>query len=377
MWKIVRAIAVGQTCGDGATPAWIPGGDAGRTGDAGSIRSAPAMTMACAFRPVAFRASSLLQGAHAQTIAGRLLRRSKPEGLRRVRIDTPDGDFLDLDFASNTLPGRPVVLLLHGLEGSARRGYALNVYSALAAYGIGAVGLNFRSCSGEPNRLARSYHSGDTGDLRHVLEVLPSLLPGSPIAAIGFSLGGNVLIKYMGEEGDAAASRLSAAVAVSVPYDLGECERALDSTVMGRFYVRIFLRTLVAKAEAKKQRLPANVSIERIRQAKSFRDFDDAATAPLHGFDDAADYYARASSAPFVARVRVPSLLIQAEDDPFLPSSAIPRAAIASNPCLQPLVTPKGGHVGFIAGSPIAPRFWVEQEAARYLAQRLAGAAAS
>jgi uncharacterized protein len=329
------------------------------------------MSVACAFTPSPFRPARCLSGPHSQTIAGRLLRRAKPQGLRRVRIDTPDGDFLDLDFTPLAEPGRPVVLLLHGLEGSARRGYALNMYSELATWGVGAVGLNFRSCSGEPNRLARSYHSGETGDLAFCLDVLEHMLPGSALGAIGFSLGGNVLLLYLGQVGDAAAKRLTACVAVSVPYDLGACERALDSTRMGRWYVRVFLKTLVQKAEAKADLLPAGVDLRRIRAARTFREFDDAATAPLHGYAGADDYYARASSAPAIDRIRVPTLLVQAEDDPFLPARAIPTAAIGANPSLQPVVTPKGGHVGFVAGTPWAPEFWVEQQAARYLAQRL------
>lgn len=288
-----------------------------------------------------------------------------------MRIDTPDGDFLDLDFTPLARPGRPVVLLLHGLEGSARRGYALNVYAELAMWGVGAVGLNFRSCGGEPNRLSRSYHSGETGDLAWCLGVLEQMLPGSPIGAVGFSLGGNVLLLHLGQAGEAATRTLSACVAVSVPYDLSECERALDSTRMGRWYVRVFLKTLVRKAEAKAELLPANVDLERIRRARTFREFDDAATAPLHGYASADDYYARASSATLINRIRVPTLLLQAMDDPFLPATAIPTTAIAANPCLQPVVTPRGGHVGFIAGRPWAPHFWAEQEAARFLAQRL------
>jgi hypothetical protein len=318
-----------------------------------------------------FRPAWWLPGAHAQTIAGRLLRDREGVFLQRERIDTPDGDFLDLDFAPGTTPGRPVVLLLHGLEGSARRGYALNTYRELAGLGIGAVGLNFRSCSGEPNRLARSYHSGETGDLDFVLGWLRDRLPGSPIGVVGFSLGGNVLLKWLGEQRDAALDRVVACAAVSVPFDLAECERALDSTTMGRFYVRRFLETLIAKVEAKAAIIADRIDIDRVRAADSFRSFDDAATAPLHGFPDAAEYYVRSSSAPFLPFVRVPTLVLHAEDDPFMPGSRAPIDAIRSNPVLELALTRHGGHVGFIGSHPWSPMYWAERQAARFLADLL------
>jgi predicted alpha/beta-fold hydrolase len=323
------------------------------------------------FQPAAFRPAWWLPGAHAQTIAGRLLRDRHASYLRRERVDTPDGDFLDLDFTPGASPGEPVVLLLHGLEGSARRGYALNAYRGLAARGIGAVGLNFRSCGGEPNRLARSYHSGETGDLDFVLDWLRDRLPASPLAVIGFSLGGNVLLKWLGEQRDAALDRVVACAAVSVPFDLAECERALDGTTMGRFYVRRFLGTLIGKIEAKANIIGNHIDIDRVRAARSFRAFDDAATAPLHGFPDAAEYYARSSSAPLLPFVRVPTLVLHAEDDPFMPGSRAPFDVLHRNPVLQPVITRHGGHVGFVSGQAWSPRYWAEREAARYLADCL------
>jgi hypothetical protein len=321
------------------------------------------------FAPRPFRPAWWLPGAHAQTIAGRLLRRSRPPVFRRERIETPDGDFLDLDWVPSDRRDAPLVLLLHGLEGSARRGYAINTYSALAARGLRAVGLNFRSCGGEPNLTARFYHSGETDDLRVVLDALAQRFGQQVAAAIGFSLGGNVLLKYLAEEG--AGARLRAAVAVSVPYDLAAGADALDATRMGRFYTGHFLASLISKLEAKSSLLDARIDLERIRRARSFREFDDAATAPLHGFTGADDYYSRSSSGPLLDRVRVPTLLIHSADDPFLPPAALPRAAIERNPCLRVVLTGRGGHVGFIAGSPWRPLFWVEQEAARYLGEAL------
>jgi predicted alpha/beta-fold hydrolase len=326
------------------------------------------------FEAAPFIAAPLLRAAHAQTIAGRLLRRVPDTVLRRERVELPDGDFVDLDFAPDPDPGAPLVLLLHGLEGSARRGYALNTYRELAARGLAGVGMNFRSCSGEPNRTARFYHSGDTEDIRFVLKHLSERAPRRALGAIGFSLGGNALVKYLGEEGERARARVQAAVAVSVPFDLGAGARLLDGTRMGRFYTRMFLKTLRGKAEAKRALIAQRCDLDRIVKARSFWEFDDAATAPLHGFAGADDYYARSSSARFVGNVRVPLLVLQSEDDPFLPANAIPRAAMQANRYVTSVITKRGGHVGFIGGSPHHPKFWAEEQAARFLALHLRNA---
>ena len=317
------------------------------------------------FEPRAFHPAWWLPGAHGQTIAGRVLRRPRPPAFRRERLETPDGDFLDLDWVPSARQDAPLVLLLHGLEGSARRGYAVNTYRALEANGLRAMGLNFRSCGGEPNLTARFYHSGDTGDLRLVLDALEERFQQRVAGAVGFSLGGNVLLKYLAEEGPGA--RLRAVVAVSVPYDLAAGADALDATRMGRFYTSHFLTSLTAKMRAKGSLLDGRLDMNRIRLARSFRDFDDAVTAPLHGFAGAEDYYSRSSSGPLLERVRVPSLLIHSADDPFLPVTALPRLAIDANPFLRLVLTRHGGHVGFISGSPWRPGFWAEREAARFL----------
>jgi uncharacterized protein len=319
-----------------------------------------------AVRP--FRPAGWLPSPHGQTIGGRLLRRPRPPEFRRERLELPDGDFVDLDHPAGPAdPEAPVVLLTHGLEGSARRGYAIQVYRELAGRGVRAVGLNFRSCSGEPNRLARAYHSGDTGDIRHVLEVLAERHPRAPRGAIGFSLGGNALLKLLGEEGAGAAGLVQAAVAVSVPYDLGAGADFLEGTPMGRFYTGRFVRSLVAKALAKGSLLEGSCDPDRIRRARTFREFDDAVTAPIHGFRDAADYYRQCSATHFIHGIRVPVLLLQAADDPFLPARCFPWKAVRGNPHVHAVMTPAGGHVGFIEGTPWAPRFWAEREAARYL----------
>jgi predicted alpha/beta-fold hydrolase len=321
------------------------------------------------FEPRPYRAAWWLPGPHAQTIAGRLLRRPPPFALRRERLRTPDGDFIDLDFTPAAREGAPIVLLLHGLEGSSRRGYALITYDALARQGMPAVGMNFRSCSGELNVTARFYHSGETEDLRFVLAHLRARFGDVRMGAIGFSLGGNVLLKYMGEEGDAA--EIQSAVAVSVPYDLAAGARALERSAMGRFYTRIFLETLVDKTTRKAALIGDRCDLERMRAARTFWEFDDAVTAPLHGFLGADDYYVRSSSAGFLEHIRRPTLLLHSRDDPFLPPASLPLDVIARNPNLTPVITERGGHVGFIGGAPWRPVYWAEEEAARFLYERL------
>jgi len=329
------------------------------------------------FTPRPYVPARWLPGAHAQTVAGRYLRPKTGVRYRRERIDTPDGDFLDLDFA--TVPGSarapaedaPIALVVHGLEGSTRSGYVLETCRRLWEHGIRAVALNFRACGGEPNRLPRFYHAGDTGDVAHVLDLLAERSPGVPLAAVGFSLGANVLLKYLGERGEAA--RVRAAAGVSIPFDLAAGADHLWATPMGRLYTGIFVRSLQAKFRRKQRLIGDACDAGRVLSARSFREFDDAATARLHGFAGVDDYYGRSSCAQFLPRIRVPTLVVHAEDDPFVPVDAIPREALRANPCLTPAITPHGGHVGFIAGPPWHPRFWAEAEAARFLSVRLRG----
>jgi len=293
----------------------------------------------------------------------------------RQRIATPDGDFLDLDMdpalQSAEVDDHPIVLLLHGLEGSARSGYAVETFRQLNRRKLHWVGLNFRSCSGQDNRACRLYHSGETTDLALVLRWLSGRFPGRRFAAVGFSLGGNVLLKYLGELGAEAAEHVTAAVAISVPYDLAAGARFLEHG-MGRFYTGALLRPMQAKAMRRRDQWDGRVDFERALQATTFYEFDDALTAPLHGFDDADDYYHRSSSGRYVGAVRVPTLLIQAEDDPFVPQEAIPTSRIDANPRLYPSLSPHGGHVGFVAGAnPLRPCFWAETAAARWLAEEM------
>jgi len=319
-----------------------------------------------------FEPAPWLPGPHLQTVGGKLLRPRPPLELTRVRLDTPDDDFLDLDLAPDPDPQGPVVLILHGLEGSTGRGYVRLAMHELGRRGILAVGMNFRSCSGEPNLRPRFYHSGETGDLAFVVTELRRRYPGRPLGALGFSLGGNVLLKYAGELGDDASERFGALATISVPFDLTAGTQAIETGAMGRLYTHYFLRSLHRKTRAKEALLDELLDLETVMAARTLREYDDAATAPLHGFPGAARYYREASSARFLHRIRVPTLLLQSTDDPFLPLEALPREQMAENPHLLPALTTGGGHVGFVGGAgPWRPRFWAESEAARYLARML------
>lgn len=320
--------------------------------------------------PPPFRAPVWARGPHVQTVLGKVLRRGVVPGLRRERWTTPDGDFLDVDFTEDPDPGAPLVLVLHGLEGSSRRGYVQQALRALGRHGLAGAALNFRGCSGEPNRLPRAYHSGETEDPSLVLERLRERFPDRPLGALGFSLGGNVLLKLLGERADEALS--DAAVAVSVPYDLAAGARLLEATPWGRLYTHYFMRSLLRKTRRKATLLGSVVALSRVWATRTLREFDDALTAPLHGFRDADHYYAESSAARYLPDVRVPTLLVHALDDPFLPSDALPRAAVEANPLLTSAFGPRGGHVGFVHGRPWAPRFWAEDTAARFLASALA-----
>lgn len=293
----------------------------------------------------------------------------------RERLELPDGDFLDLDFAfAAPRPGpqqKPLVLLLHGLEGSARSGYARQLYRSLRDHGIDSLGLNFRSCSGELNRQPRMYHSGETGDLRWVLDLMARRYRDRRLGAVGVSIGGNVLLKFLGEQGKRSRPVLDAAVAISVPFDLSAGADHL-CRAPATLYAAHLLRKLRRKIVAKQSTLPDNVDLARAVAARTFREFDDAATAPLHGFAGAEDYYRRSSCAGFLSEIRVPTLLLHSADDPFLPPDRLPRRAVQSNAQLHACFTARGGHVGFVAGrSPFRPTFWAEREAARFLALQL------
>ena len=327
------------------------------------------------FNPPQFRPSTWLPNCHLQTVIGRWLRSKKGVTFRRERLETSDGDFVDLDFAdvagatwADLGATAPIVLLLHGLEGSARSGYAYETYRNLARCGLRPVGLNFRSCSGEMNRNARIYHSGETTDAHWIVGLLAERYPTVRLGMIGFSLGGNVLLKYLGEQGEKA--KVDAAVSVSVPFRLGDCASRMDQG-FSRLYRWNLMGKLRRKVSAKADVLNPVCSVPEALKTRTFREFDDAVTAPVHGFADADDYYAQSSSEGFLHAIRVPTMLLQSWDDPFILSVGDAHTLADANPYILPSFQSKGGHVGFVAGGLWRPTFWAESTAADYLRHQL------
>lgn len=320
--------------------------------------------------PAAFRPAWWLPGGHAQTLWASLCRPRPRPRLHRQRLELPDGDYLDLDWSPGD-PQSPLVLLLHGLEGSARSSYARALVHHLTGAGMQCLVMHFRGCGGRANRLSRTYHSGETGDLDRVVRWLKRHWPRRRLAAVGFSLGGNVLLKWLGEQG--ARAPVDAAVAVCVPMDLAVCADRLERG-FSRLYRWRLVRGLRRKVLAKFCRRDGPLDLARVRRARGFREFDDRVTAPLHGFADAGDYYRRSSSRSFLPGVRRPTLILHAEDDPFMTSAVLPLPAeIPDAVTLE--VSPHGGHVGFVEGRGplgLAPGYWLEERIAAYLAMRLA-----
>jgi predicted alpha/beta-fold hydrolase len=239
--------------------------------------------------------------------------------------------------------------------------------------GLAALAMNFRSCSGEPNRLPRFYHSGETGDLAHVVERLVAERPGRPIVVAGFSLGGNVVVKYVGERGESLPAEVRAAAGISVPFDLERSARAIDAPgFWNAVYRERFMRRLREKAAEKARRFPGAFDARAAARARTFADFDGAVTAPVHGFPSAEAYWRASSSGRFLAGVRRPLLAVSSLDDPMVPATSIPVEVARANPCVTLETTEAGGHVAFVAGSPFWPSFWAERRATDFLAAHAA-----
>lgn len=299
---------------------------------------------------IPYRAPAWLPGGHAQTIWP-LLIKARPPAYRRERWETPDGDFIDLDWidaAADSSPHSPLLALFHGLEGSSASHYATALMQAVGARGWAGVVVHFRGCSGEPNRLPRAYHSGDSDEIDWVLRRLRARRRTQPLFAAGVSLGGNALLKWLGERESAAASVIDAAAAVSAPLDLTACGHHLGRG-FNRVYTQHFLRTLKRGAAQKLARFPGLFDGARMAAASDLYTFDDAVTAPLHGFRDVTDYWRRASAKPWLRGVRVPTLMLNARNDPFLPVRALPRASELAA-AIRFDVPRAGGHVGFVTG---------------------------
>ncbi|WP_211324807.1 YheT family hydrolase [Chitinophaga skermanii] len=293
-----------------------------------------------------------------QTIYPTLFRRIDAAPYVRRRIDTPDGDFLDLDLSSRN--NKKAVLILHGLEGNSTRKYVMGMVHMFNKGGYDTISMNFRGCSGEPNRAMRFYHSGDTGDIATVIDYIFSLQQYEQLHIVGFSLGGNVTLKYVGEQGKNIDPRIRSAVAISVPCDLMDSSVELEKP-HNVIYMTRFIRNLEEKLRLKSALFPGKISLTGFKEIKTFRQFDDRYTAPIHGFNNALEYWEKSSSKQFLHQVSIPTLLVNALNDPFLGEGCFPFDAAEENPHFF-LETPgNGGHVGFVTFSD--PYYWTEKRA--------------
>ena len=326
--------------------------------------------------PSSYQPPARLWNGHLQTIVPSLFRKVAVS-YTRERIDTPDDDFLDLDWAFATTvyspkhsvyhatTVNPLVILSHGLEGNSTGQYVLGMVRHLTQNGFDCLAWNFRSCSGEINRQLRFYHSGATDDLDFVVKY--AIRKGySSIALIGYSLGGNLTLKYVGERDDALPTQVKKAIAFSAPIDLAASTKMVDKG-FSRIYLRRFLQRLREKVVAKEKLYPERVSSKHYRRIRTFADFDDRYTAPLHGFRDAQDYYAQNSAIRFLPAIRIPTLLINAKNDPMLAPECFPEALARELPNVFMEFPEQGGHCGFPSGADIQGTYWSEERALAFL----------
>ncbi|MCH9826620.1 MAG: hydrolase [Gammaproteobacteria bacterium] len=312
-----------------------------------------------------FRAHPLLRNPHLQTMLPALLRPTPPLDLRRERLELDDGDFVDLGWAGTEQTGAPTAVLVHGLTGGFESKYLRGLALQLIDLGWRICALQLRGGGESPNRLARCYHHGDSADLRHLWHLLRRREPEGIVATVGWSLGGNVVLKALGEEGDQAP--VDFAAAASVPFSLYECAERLRHGV-ARIYQSHLLGALRRMIRHKASRVDLSaIDLDAVLSAPDFFTFDDGFTAPLNGFADAQDYYARAACGPYLQAIRRPTLIVHAQDDPMMVREIIPRAE-ALSPFVTLQLSTHGGHVGFVEAGPRGrPRMWLERHFADYL----------
>ena len=313
-----------------------------------------------------FRPAPWLKNPHLQTLWAGLVRRQPELDYRRERLDLPDGDFVDVDWTLGD--SGPIVVVLHGLTGSIESKYARGLMNAIHDRGWRAALMNFRGQSGEPNRLARGYHSGDTGDLDFLVKTLREREPETPLAVVGYSLGGNVTLKWMGEQGENAP--VKTAVAVSPPFDLSISARAINSG-LSRGYQNKLIGEMRKAAETKFANVEPPIELPDLKELRDFFSFDDAVTAPLHGFRDAAHYYEVSSCNRYLKDIRIPTLVLHAVDDPFMSPVIVPTERMLSDAVTLEL-SRYGGHVGFVSADRMGrPVYWLEQRIPEHLEQFL------
>ncbi len=317
-----------------------------------------------------FRPRPWLANRHVQTILPSTGLLSVPQvDYQREALDLPDGDFVDIDWAGRRADAAQTQLIvLHGLEGSSDSNYARTMAATAVAAGWAVAVLHFRGCSGRPNRLPRRYHAGDTGDIAFLASQIRARHPAATLLATGYSLGGNVLLKYLAENGNEAA--IDAGVAVCVPYDLHDSARALSSGA-ARFYQRFLLRRMRQSMQAKYRPELAPFDWARAMAATTFFEFDDLVTAPLHGFRGVDDYYNHSSCGQYLPAIVKPTLLISALDDPFMTPAAFPEPGRLPK-AISHEFTAHGGHVGFVSGASIRePEYWLHARTMGYFAGEL------
>ncbi len=307
-----------------------------------------------------YEAPVWLAGGHLQTIHPVLFRKVPLVTGRKERLELDDGDFLDLEWAGKD--GERLAIISHGLEGCSRAKYVQGMAGALLRRGWDVLAWNYRGCGDQPNRLTTFYHSGKTEDLDLVIRHALSVHPAKEIDLIGFSLGGNLTLKYVGERGNGIHPAIHRAVAFSAPCDLASCSAKLSER-QNRIYMARFLKTLRAKVREKDSRFPGILNTDGLDAMRSFADFDDRFTAPLHGFKGADDYWKRSSSRQFLGDITIPTLLVNAANDPILGTACYPYEEAASSDSLFLETPSQGGHVGFGSGA----EYWSETRAAEFL----------
>ncbi len=319
----------------------------------------------------AFTAPLWAKNRHVQTIWPRFIQKRLPLDYKMERVSLPDNDFVDLAWGPSPKKTTGMVVMFHGLEGSIKSHYANDMMAQLSRDGWQVVLMHFRSCSGEPNNTPRAYHSGDTQDACFVLSLLEARFPGLPKVGMGFSLGGNMLLKLLGE--NPSQHWLTAAISISAPLKLAECAKSIEqgfSRVYQKYLLASMKRTLRKKMAKMDYRSLIQLSEKDVDHIANFRQFDDLVTAPLHGFDDALDYYEKCSAYTFLSAIHCPTLILHSIDDPFMNPSVVPSEQdLARNVTLE--LSETGGHVGFMYGSIFNPKVWLHERVRDFVSEYL------
>jgi hypothetical protein len=307
---------------------------------------------------------------HVQTLWPRFIQRRKPLSVRHERLNLPDSDFVDLVWGQpeKVQQSKGLAVLFHGLEGSIKSHYANDLMALLQGQGWQTVLMHFRGCSGKPNNTARAYHSGETDDANYFLQWLDNKFPALPKVAVGFSLGANVLLKLLGE--NPSQRFLKAAVAISVPFRLDECAKSINRG-FSRVYQNYLLKSMVSNLRNKMRSINytdiLNIEDRQVAKLQNFREFDEHVTAPLNGFANADDYYQKCSAIGFLKSIDTPTLVLHSVDDPFMNEAVIPQEHHLSEK-IEFELSHKGGHVGFMQGTPWNPQIWFHQRVIDFIA---------